>query len=158
MNVEAKIAGDRELGFSRLIDVPREKLFRLWTDPKRMEEWFCPKPWYVSDVALDLRPGGRFSMFINGPDGERFPNEGVYLDVVPNEKLVFTDAFASAWEPSQRAFMVATVTFEDRGGKTLYTARAAHWSAEARDEHEKMGFYDGWNKACDQMVDLAKRL
>jgi uncharacterized protein YndB with AHSA1/START domain len=155
---ETTITNDRELGFARLIDLPREKLFRAWTDPRLMEEWFCPKPWFVSDVEIDVRPGGRFSMFINGPNGEKFPNNGLYLDVVPNERLVFTDAFVSTWEPSNRAFMVATVTFEDRGGKTLYTARAAHWSTEARAEHEKMGFHDGWNKAADQMIDVAATL
>lgn len=146
---------DRELVISRLVDVPREKLFRGWTDPKLMEQWFCPKPWHVSDVQLDLRAGGASSMFINGPNGERFPNRGVYLEVVPDERIVFTDAFTEAWKPSEKPFFVAIVTFEDRDGKTLYTARARHWTAADREKHEKMGFHDGWNKALDQLIELA---
>jgi len=151
-------AGERELVISRLVDVPRAKLFRGWTDPKLMEQWFCPKPWFVSDVNLDLRPGGASSMFINGPNGEKFPNRGVYLDIVPNERIVFTDAYTEAWKPSEKPFFTGVVTFEDRGGKTLYTARALHWNVADREQHEKMGFHDGWNKALDQLIELAATL
>ncbi|MDE2364424.1 MAG: SRPBCC family protein, partial [Hyphomicrobiales bacterium] len=145
---------ERQLTLTRLIEAPREKLFRAWTDPKLMEQWFCPKPWFVSDVQIDLRPGGAFFMFINGPGGERFPNRGVYLDVVVNERIVFTDAYTDAWTPSEKPFFTAIVTFEDEGGKTRYTARALHWSAADREQHEKMGFHEGWGKAADQLAEL----
>ena len=149
---------DRELVLTRLIDAPREKLFRAWTDPKLMEQWFCPKPWFVSDVKTDVRPGGASSMFINGPNGEKFPNRGLYLDVVKNERIVFTDAYTEAWTPSEKPFFTAIVTFEDEGGKTRYTARALHWTAADREQHEKMGFHDGWGKAADQLEALAKTI
>jgi uncharacterized protein YndB with AHSA1/START domain len=149
---------DRELVLTRLIDAPREKLFRAWTEPKLMEQWFCPKPWYVSDVELDLRAGGASSMFINGPNGERFPNRGVYLEVTPNERIVFTDAYTGGWKPSEKPFFTAIVTFEDEGGKTRYTARALHWTAADREQHEKMGFHEGWGKAADQLAELAATL
>ncbi len=155
---EAQATGGTELVLTRIIDAPREKLFRAWTEPKLMEQWFCPKPWYVSDVKLDLRAGGASSMFINGPDGEKFPNRGVYLEVVPNEKIVFTDAYTEAWTPSEKPFFTAVVTFEDVGGKTRYTARALHWSAADRETHEKMGFHEGWGKAADQLAELAATL
>ena len=112
----SETTNDRELVLSRLIDAPREKLFRCWTDPKLMEQWFCPKPWYVSDVVTDVRPGGSSSMFINGPNGERFPNRGVYLDVAPDARIVFTDAYVDAWTPSDKPFFTAIVTFEDVPG------------------------------------------
>jgi uncharacterized protein YndB with AHSA1/START domain len=149
---------DRELVLTRLIDAPREKLFRAWTEPKLMEQWFCPKPWFVSDVKTDVRPGGASFMFINGPNGEKFPNRGVYLDVVENERIVFTDAYTEAWTPSDKPFFTAIVTFEDEGGKTRYTARALHWSAADREQHEKMGFHEGWGKAADQLEALAKTI
>jgi uncharacterized protein YndB with AHSA1/START domain len=154
----AESQDDRELVLTRLIDAPREKLFRAWTDPALMERWFCPKPWFVSDVKLDLRAGGSSSMFINGPNGEKSPNRGVYLDVVKNERIVFTDAYTEAWKPSEKPFFTAIVTFEDEGGKTRYTARALHWTAADRDQHEKMGFHDGWGKAADQLEALAKTI
>jgi uncharacterized protein YndB with AHSA1/START domain len=145
-----------ELVLTRLIDAPREKLYAAWTTPELMEKWFCPKPWFVSDVQLDLRAGGASSMVMNGPDGEKFPNQGVYLEVVPNERLVFTDAYTSAWVPSEKPFMTGVVTFEDEGGKTRYTAIARHWTAEDREQHVAMGFHEGWGKAADQLEALVK--
>jgi uncharacterized protein YndB with AHSA1/START domain len=87
------------------------------------------------------------------------PNRGVYLEVIRNEKLVFTDAYTSAWEPSQNPFFTCILTFEDAGnGQTRYTARALHWTRENLEAHEKMGFHQGWGVATDQMTALAKTL
>lgn len=145
---------DRELSLTRLIDAPRAALFRAWTDPEILKQWFCPKPWTVSRAELDARPGGASVIVMNGPNGEVFPNRGVYLEVVEDERIVFTDAFADAWEPSEKPFMVGIVTFEDEGGKTRYTARVRHWTVADREAHEKMGFHDGWAKATDQLEAL----
>ena len=147
-----------ELVLTRLIDAPRDKLFRCWTDPELMKQWFVPKPWSIARAEIDLRPGGSSLVVMRSPEGQEFPNRGVYLEVVKNERLVFTDAFTEAWMPSGRAFMVAIVTFEDEGGKTRYTARARHWTAEARDEHVKMGFHEGWGICADQLAALARTL
>ena len=92
------------------------------------------------------------------PEGEEFPNLGVYLAVEPGRRLVFTDAFTEAWLPSERPFLVAEVTFADEDGGTRYRAVARHWTAEARAEHEAMGFHDGWGKAADQLEALARTL
>ena len=69
-----------------------------------------------------------------------------------------TDAFTDAWVPSEKPFFVAEVTFEDEGSGTRYRAVARHWTAEARDEHEKMGFREGWHAAADQLEALARTL
>jgi uncharacterized protein YndB with AHSA1/START domain len=157
--IEAKPQSDRELVIARLFDAPREKLYRGWTDPKLMKEWFAPRPWTISKVETDLRPGGSSTVVMRDPEGNEYPSRGVYLEVVPNERLVFTDAFTRAWEPSEKPFFVAIVTFEDAGGgKTKYTARALHWSKEARDEHERMGFHDGWAQCADQLEELVRKL
>jgi uncharacterized protein YndB with AHSA1/START domain len=73
---------------------------------------------------------------------------------VKNERLVFTDAYTSAWQPSEKPFMTAILTFEDEGGKTRYTARALHWTVADRETHEKMGFHEGWGAVTDQLADM----
>jgi uncharacterized protein YndB with AHSA1/START domain len=148
-----------DLVLQRTLQAPRMAIWRCWTEPALMEQWFCPKPWRVTDVKTDLRAGGASSMMMRGPNGEAFPNNGVYLEVVPGQRLVFTDAFTSAWQPSGKAFMVAEVTLADApGGGTLYKAVARHWNAEDRAEHEKMGFHQGWGIAADQLEAMAKTL
>ncbi|MDQ2102125.1 SRPBCC family protein [Azospirillum isscasi] len=150
---------ERDLVLTRSLDAPRPALWRCWTEPELLKQWFCPKPWFVSEARIDLRAGGEFFTLMNGPNGESFGEPGVFLDVEEGRRLVFTDAFRPGWRPSGRAFMTAEVLFEDAGaGKTRYTARAMHWSAEARDEHEKMGFHEGWGKATDQLEALARTL
>lgn len=150
--------GDHELVLTRLIDVPREKLFRAWTDPELMKQWFAPRPYTVPHVETDVRSGGSSLIVMRSPDGKDMPLYGVYLEVVQNEKIVFTDAYTSAWVPSGKPFMTAIVTFEDEGGKTRYTARVRHWSAEDKATHEKMGFHEGWGLCADQLAALAATL
>jgi len=150
---------DRELVLTRLIDVPREKLWRCWTEPELMVQWFTPAPWKTIHAETDVRPGGSSYVVMQGPDGTEVPNRGVYLEVIENEKLVFTDAYTSAWEPSGNPFFTGILTFEDAGnGQTRYTARALHWTRENRETHEKMGFHEGWGLAADQMIALARTL
>ncbi len=157
--VEHKGASNHELVLERMIDAPREKLFRCWTDPELMKEWFCPKPWKVSHAELDVRNGGANLIIMQGPEGQEVPNRGIYLEIVTNEKIVFTDAFTSAWQPSEKPFFTGIITFEDAGnGKTKYTARARHWNAEDCEAHKNMGFHEGWGKAAEQMEALAKTI
>ena len=117
-------ADDRELVLTRLIDVPREKLWRCWTEPKLMVQWFTPPPWKTIHAETDVRAGGSSYVVMKGPEGQEMPNRGVYLEVVKNERLVFTDAYTRAWEPSAKPFFTAVLTFENEGGKTRYTAGA----------------------------------
>ncbi|WP_297514492.1 SRPBCC family protein [uncultured Caulobacter sp.] len=155
----AAFPADRELVLERIIDAPAETLYRCWTSAELLPLWFCPKPWYVSDVRQDVRTGGNSYLVMNGPNGERVPQPGVYLEVIPNKKLVFTDAFTETWSPSEKPFMVGIITFEDLGdGRTRYRAAVRHWSAEDKATHEKMGFHEGWGVATDQLTELAKTL
>lgn len=148
-----------DLVLTRVLDAPRAAIWRCWTEAALLEQWFCPKPWQVSEARIDLTPGGAFCTVMNGPAGERFQNLGVFLQIVPGEKLVFTDAFAPGWRPNGKPFMAASVTFADSGdGRTDYTARAMHWNAETRAEHEAMGFHQGWGAAADQLEALARTL
>jgi uncharacterized protein YndB with AHSA1/START domain len=107
---------------------------------------------------MDVRPGGSSLVVMRSPDGNEMPCPGVFLEVVPNQRLVVTDAYTSAWQPSPKPFMTAIVTFEDEGGKTRYTARVLHWTVGDREAHEKMGFHEGWGKCADQLAALAGRI
>jgi len=150
---------DRELVLERVLHAPREKLFRCWTEPALIVQWFTPPPFKTIRAEIDLRPGGSSCITMQSPEGQEFPNPGIYLEVVPNEKLVFTDAYTRAWEPAEKPFMTGILTFEDiGGGKTRYTARVRHWSAEDRAAHEKMGFHEGWGIATSQLEALAQKL
>lgn len=140
-----------ELTITRLINAPPELVYKAWIDPEMMKEWFCPRPWRVTQVENDVRAGGASYVLMKGPNGEEFPNRGVYLEVIPGKKLVFTDAYVSAWIPSQKPFMTGVLTFDNEDGKTRYTARVYHWTEADLKEHEKMGFHDGWAKATDQL-------
>lgn len=147
-----------DLRLTRLIDVPREKLWRCWTEAPLIKQWFTPRPWTTPIVEIDLRPGGASHMIFRGPEGEEFPNDGVYLELVPNQRLVFTDAFRAGWAPSPKPFMTGIVTFADEDGQTRYTAVARHWTEADMKSHEKMGFHDGWGKATDQLAALARTI
>ena len=154
----ADAATVHELVITRLIPVPRHTLFRCWTEPALITQWFTPPPWRTVHAEVDLRAGGSNLIVMQGPDGTQMPSRGVYLDVVPSERLVFTDAFTSAWVPSAKPFFTGILTFEDEAGQTRYTARARHWNAEDNAAHEAMGFYQGWGIATDQLAALAATL
>lgn len=152
-------AARHELILEREIALPAAKLWRCWTEPALLVQWYCPRPWGVARAELDVRPGGRCFVVMRSPEGEEFPSPGVYLDVVPGRRLVFTDAYTQAWEPSGKPFFTGTITFEARDeAHTHYRARCTHWSAADREAHEKMGFHAGWGAATDQLVELASRL
>ena len=149
----------RDLILDRVLEIAPDKAYRCWTDPDLIPHWFCPPPWKAVRAVFDLRPGGANEVEMHGPNGERFVNKGVFLELVPGRRLVFTDAYVDAWTPSERPFMTVVLTFDDLGdGRTHYVARVRHWTEDARKEHEQMGFQQGWGIATDQMVALAKTL
>ena len=145
---------NRELVQTRLIDAPPSKVYEAWTNPESIKQWFTPRPYTTPIAELDVRVGGANYIVMRDPDGNEFPNRGVYLEVVPNKRLVFTDAYVKAWEPSDKPFMTAILTFEDEGGKCRYTARAVHWTVEDRKAHEEMGFHEGWGTVVDQLCEV----
>ena len=155
---ETSTIGDRELRLTRLIDAPREAVWKAWTDPDLLKQWFAPRPYTTPEAHLDLRPGGANTIVMQGPDGTRMPNRGTYLEVAPNERLVFTDAYTGDWLPREgKPFMTVVLTFEDEDGRTRYTARVLHWTAEDRQTHEAMGFHQGWATCTEQLAALVER-
>lgn len=145
-----------DLELDRVVDVPPALLWRAWTEPDLLMQWFCPLPWKTTACEIDLRPGGRFRTVMEGPDGERHDNTGCFLAVVPQKLLVFTDALGPGWRPTGSAFMTATVDFQPQGSGTRYIARAFHKDDATKKQHEEMGFHHGWGTALDQLVALVK--
>jgi uncharacterized protein YndB with AHSA1/START domain len=149
-----------ELSITRHIDASPETVYRVYTE--RTREWWCPKPWTTPAIEWDLRAGGRSYTVMRSPEGEDMPHEGLFLEVVPNEKIVFTNVFTSGWVPQALSGegcdfgMVATVTFEPDGAGTRYTARVRHWDEEALKRHEEMGFHEGWGQVASQLAELAE--
>jgi uncharacterized protein YndB with AHSA1/START domain len=158
MNPKDFPQAEHELTLTRLIEATPEQLFRCWTEPELMKQWFVPRPWTITVAETDIRPGGSSHVVMRSPEGQEFPNRGVYLEVVKNRKLVFTDAYTAAWVPAAKPFFTAIVTFEPEGGKTRYTARALHWNKDDQETHEKMGFHEGWGQCADQLAELAKTI
>ncbi len=144
-----------DLMLERIVDVPPNLVWDAWTQPNLLKQWFAPKPWTTVECALDLRPGGLCRTVMRSPEGQDFPNDGCYLEVVPNQRLVFTDALGAGFRPSTRPFFTAILNFEEHGTHGCkYTAIAVHRDVAGKQQHEQMGFTVGWGICLDQLVAL----
>lgn len=147
-----------DLSFTRTLAVPRQLIWECWTLPQHIPHFFIPAPHKVTSVEIDLRVGGRFNTTFD-VEGNIMENLGVYLEVVPEERLVFTDAYSEGWKPAADPFMTAILLLKDTpDGGTSYTAIARHRNPETRATHEKMGFFDGWGTVVTQLETYAKGL
>ena len=151
-----KINPKLDLVLKREIDVPVELVWIAWTTPRHLKEWFVPKPWTISRCEIDLRPGGAFNTTMRSPEGQEFPNDGCFLEIVEHRRLVFTDALLPGFRPSEKPFFTGALLLEPHGHGTKYTAIALHGTEEGRKNHEGMGFHDGWGTVAGQMVDYIK--
>ncbi|MDP2698344.1 SRPBCC family protein [Thalassospira sp.] len=147
-----------DLILTRTLAAPRHLIWDCWTQPKHIPHFFVPAPHKVTAVDINLQVGGRFNTTFE-VDGNVMDNQGVYLEVVPCEKLVFTDAYTEGWKPAPEPFMTAILLFADAtGGGTTYTAIARHRHPDTRKAHEDMGFFDGWGTVATQLETYAKGL
>lgn len=153
----------RDLVFERVVPVSRAAIWQAWTTPALLMQWFCPRPWQVVEADLEVRPGGRFYTVMQSPEGERFPGEGCYLEVVAEERLTWTNALGPGFRPAAAPAEASStvdfaftgqLTFTDVAEGTHYHAVARHRSGADRDTHAAMGFTDGWGIALDQLVAL----
>lgn len=156
-----------DLVFGRRVDVPAELVWKAWTMPEHLKPWFTPAPWTTVDCEIDLRPGGIFRTVMRSPEGQEFRNVGCYLEVVTNERLVWTNALGPGFRPARQASsdegcaaftFTAIIALAPDGKGTRYTATVIHGNEEDRARHEAMGFHEGWGKALDQLVALAARM
>lgn len=152
-----------DLVLERVVDVPRELVWQAWTMPEHIKKWFTPAPWTTVDCEIDLRPGGLFRTVMRSPEGQEFPSVGCYLEIVKNEKLVWTSALLPGYRPvpkpeSEDMLFTAVILLEAHEQGTKYTAIAIHRDEADKRNHEEMGFHDGWGKALDQLVALVKKI
>ncbi|MDK1489764.1 SRPBCC family protein [Sinorhizobium sp. 7-81] len=151
-----------ELRLERLLDAPRANVWRCWTEPRLLEQWFAPQSWTTEAKTLEPRHGGTSHIVMRGPNGEKSDGVGVFLEAAPEQRLVFTNAFAPGWIPAAQPavvpFMTTIVEISDEGGKTRHVVRALHWTEEARRQHEEMGFHEGWRQTTGQLEALARTL
>lgn len=143
-----------ELSVTRHIAAPPAAVWDAMVN--RQEEWWCPRPWRVEIVAQERFPGGRSAMIMRGPDGEEMPHDGIMLAWEEGRRFASTDAIVGDLEPSG-PFMIGIWEVEPEGEGTRYTARARHWSDEARRQHEEMGFVQGWEACAEQLAQLCER-
>jgi uncharacterized protein YndB with AHSA1/START domain len=156
-----------DLQFERDIDIAPDAVWRAWTQPELLMQWFCPRPWQVVDCEIDLRPGGVFSTTMQSPEGQRMPaGIGCYLQLEPDHRLVWTNALGPDFRPMPMGeaaegtpgfTFVADLCFEAWASGTRYRACVRHADVQSRDRHAAMGFEEGWGVALDQMVQLMKR-
>lgn len=157
---------DLDLVLERVVDVSPELVWLAWTRPEHLKHWFTPKPWKTVECEIDLRPGGRFYTVMESPEGQRYPNAGCYLEVIPHERLVWTSALQPGFRPAPRVvqpghecaeiLMTAEIRLEKHPNGCKYIATALHLDAGDRKRHADMGFQDGWGTALDQLVDYMK--
>lgn len=158
MNIDPKL----DLVLERVIDLKAEAIWKAWTTPELICQWFCPEPWKVTEAEIDLRPGGAFKTTMQSPEGDKFPNVGCILVAEPNKRLIWTDALLPEFRPVETPasgagmLFTAMIILEPMGNKTKYTAIAKHKDEADRKKHEEMGFHQGWGICADQMEKLMK--
>lgn len=151
-----------DLYMERTVDVSPELVWMAWTRPEQLVQWFTPAPWTTAECEIDLRPGGVFRTVMRSPDGEDHTNVGCYLEIVPDRRLVWTDALEGGFRPNRQEpklpfRFTAIIAMEPHGNGTKYSATVMHRDEESRNKHDEMGFQAGWGAAFDQLVALVKR-
>ncbi len=149
-----------DLELVREIGVAPDLVWRAWTEPELLKQWFAPAPWSIAAASLDLRPGGAFAMTMQSPDGEQFPSVGCYLEVVPNERLVWTESMDPGYRPKTIDMPLSAILELEplANGGTRYRAIAIHQDPAGVKQHEEMGFHEGWGAAADQLAALLKTM
>jgi len=157
---------ETDLILERTLDAPRHLVWTALTTPEHIKKWWAPRPYQTPEVALDLRPSGRFYNKMTGPDGFEAEGDGCILDVAEGERMAWTSALGPGWRPNDlgpegcgRPPFTAIITLADTGnGKTLYRALAMHRNPADAETHAKMGFHDGWGTCADQLGEVAAEL
>jgi uncharacterized protein YndB with AHSA1/START domain len=121
---DAGSTADREFVHSRLIDAPRERVFRAFSDPAHLARWWGPKGFTSTFHEFDFRPGGAWRFVMHGPDGVNYPNESVFVEVVSPERVVFEHVSGHHFQ--------MTITFAAQGAKTVVGWRQVFDTAAER--------------------------
>jgi uncharacterized protein YndB with AHSA1/START domain len=150
---------DLDLTLSRVIRGPRELVWRAWTQPSRLEQWWVPAPALARVDRLEVRPGGAFVTRMSEDGVEFVPHiDAAFLVVEELERLVFTNAIDSDWRPTNPApvAMTAEIALADHPDGTDYRVIVRHGDPADRARHEELGFFDGWGAVTEALARLAE--
>lgn len=146
---------DRSFVIRRVFDAPARLLFLAYSKPEHLMKWFGPRGWPLTLCEVDFRVGGRFRFAMTGLDGnQNTPFGGEYLEIMPNRKIVFDNAFEQPDAPK----MVMTVTFDEKDGKTTLTLHTLFASIAMKNEYLGLGFAEGTGSGFDQLVDVVAEM
>jgi uncharacterized protein YndB with AHSA1/START domain len=157
-----------DLLLERVVDVAPSLVWAAWTTPQLLMKWFTPAPWKTVECVIDLRPGGVFRTVMESPEGQRFPGDGCYLEIVKERKLVWTNSMLPGYRPVKPAVpaeagkacdelhFTGVITMRPEGRGTRYSALAIHPDPESCKRHHDMGFHQGWGTALEQLITLMK--
>lgn len=151
-NSSAKPA-EREVLITRIIHAPRQLVWKAWTDPKHMAQWWGPHGFTNPVCELDVRPGGAIRIHMRGPDDVVYPMTGVFREIVEPERLVFT-AVAEDLQGNPLLEALTTVTFAEQGGKTKLTVHAKAVGLAPVAQQMLAGMEAGWTQSLDRLAEL----
>ena len=152
----SKVFAEREITITRVFDAPRTVLFKAWTDPVIIAQWWGPKGFTNPVCELDVRVGGAIRIHMRSPDGSVYPMKGEFREIVPPERLVFTNiAVDAADKPIIEG--LTTVTFIERGGKTTMTLQTRGRAVVDYAVGYLQGMEMGWSGSIDKLEILLAR-
>ena len=131
---------ERRIRKEVVVAAPVREVWAAWTTEEHVKNWFTPAPWQTIDCEIDLRPGGLFRTVMRSPEGQEFPGVGCYLEIVPNEKLVWTNALEPGYRPARTAdelLFTAMILLEPQGTGTKYSALVIHRDEESCKKHQE---------------------
>jgi uncharacterized protein YndB with AHSA1/START domain len=143
MSAQPKLAVKPSLTLKRRLNATPEKVYAAWTEPEKLTKWFGPEQIETLRAQADARVGGRFRILMRSADGEEHDVSGIYREVVPNEKLVFTWAWRSTPE---RESLVTVLIKPDSGGSLLTLTHEQFFDETARDHHKS-----GWTGCLNKL-------
>lgn len=143
---------NRDVTITRTFDAPRALVWKAWTDPKLVAQWYGPTYFDIPFAELDLKPGGKYEFHMRGPDGTIYPDYGVYQEITPPERMVFTSC---AFEDGQGGYLLETLntlTLEEQAGRTLMTLKIVVTKRSPEVEDALSGMEEGWSQSLDKMA------
>ncbi len=153
---DIKTFAERELTITRIFNAPREIVFKAWTDPKELAKWWGPKTFTNPVCEVDLKLGGTLRIVMRAPDGGEYPMQGIFREIVPPSRLVFTN-IALDKDGHHIIEGLTSVTFADDGGKTKLTLQTRGVAVVDYAAAYLQGMEAGWTQSLEKLEALVRR-